>query len=410
VRRREMIELLMRRSGGTMGRLPEYMAGIIVGLYDVRATLAESDPSFADNAAAYLEHCREQDLCLTHGFADPPHDQNLPRTAFENLRVVEERADGIVIRGVKSVATLAPYANEYLGLAPNRPGLAAEEIVYFAVPMTVEGMRVVCRPTLAHPDRANHPLSPHFDEMDCWVVFDDVFVPRHRVFYLQRAEVHQDLLLRILSWAFYHILIRMAVKAEVLAGIGAAIADYLGVSKQPHVQYALCELIGYAEILRAFIYAAERDPQTSASGLLIPNPIQVTLGRMHGVEHHARILQVVRELSGSGILMAPGEAELANPELRPAVDRYLVGADARAPERFRLLKLAWEYTCESFGARQLLFEMHNAGTLPLTKQRLMAVYDTAPLIRLAQQLAGVEPAAAAPPPAAPHPVASERRP
>jgi 4-hydroxyphenylacetate 3-monooxygenase len=391
VRRREMIEYLMRRSGGTTGRLPEYMASIVVGLYDVRATLAESDPAFAENAAEYLEYCREQDLCLTHGFADPPHDQNLPRTAFENLRVVEERADGVVIRGVKSVATLAPYANEYLGLAPNRPGLAAAEIVYFAVPLTTEGLRVVCRPALAHPDAANHQLSPRFDEMDSWVVFDDVFVPKRRLFYLQRAEVHQDLLNRILAWAFYHILIRMAVKAEVLAGIGAAIADYLGLSKQPHVQLALCELIGYAETLRAFICAAERDPVPTASGLLIPNPTQITLGRIHGVEHHARILQTVRELSGSGILMAPGAAELAHPELAPAVDRYLVGADTRAPERFRMLKLAWEYTCESFGSRQLLFEMHNAGSQILNKQRLIAAYDTTPLIALAKQLAGIEP-------------------
>src|SRR4029078_12969657 len=102
--------------------------------------------------------------------------------------------------------------------------------------LTAEGVRVVCRPALAHPDAANHPLSPRFDEMDSWVVFDDVFVPKRRVFYLQRAEVHQDLLNRILAWAFYHILIRMAVKAEVLAGIGAAIADHLGPSKQSHRQ------------------------------------------------------------------------------------------------------------------------------------------------------------------------------
>ena len=43
-RRRRMIEFLARRSGGTLGRLPEYMASIIVGLYDVRATLAEVEP------------------------------------------------------------------------------------------------------------------------------------------------------------------------------------------------------------------------------------------------------------------------------------------------------------------------------------------------------------------------------
>jgi aromatic ring hydroxylase len=34
-----------------------------------------------------------------------------------------------------------------------------------------------------------------------------------------------------------------------------------------------------------------------------------------------------------------------------------VAHDEAAPERFRLLKLAWEYACDSFGSRQLLFEI-----------------------------------------------------
>ena len=58
------------------------------------------------------------------------------------------------------------------------------------------------------------------------------------MFYLHRTESHRDLLNQILSWAFYHILIRMACKAEVLAGIGAAISDYLGKQEQVPIQLA----------------------------------------------------------------------------------------------------------------------------------------------------------------------------
>jgi 4-hydroxyphenylacetate 3-monooxygenase len=409
VRRREMIELLMRRSGGVLGRLPEYMASLLVGLYDVQDILAQEDPAFARNAAAYFEYCRENDLCLTHGFADPPRDQRLPREAIENLTVIEERSDGVIVHGVKSVATLAPYANEYLSLAPNRPGIAPAEMVYFAVPLDAPGLRVHCRQPLGPARPADHPLSASYDEMDAWVVFDQVFVPRERLFYLQRVDVHADLFNRILSWAFYHILIRMAVKAEVLAGISAAMVDYLGSAKLPHVQLAMCDVLGYVETLRAFIYAAERDALTSPGGLAVPNPLPLTAGRIFGVEHHPRILQLVRELCGSGILMAPGEADLASPAVSADVYRYLVGGDARAPERFRLLKLAWEYAAESFGSRQLLFEMHNAGALLATKQRWVSSYDTTPLMRLARQLAGIEPdGAAAPAPGTPASAADGR--
>jgi 4-hydroxyphenylacetate 3-monooxygenase len=390
VGRRKMIELLMRRSGGTVGRLPEYMAAIMVGLYDVRTLLGQEDPSFEANVTEYFEYVRDNDLALTHSFADAPRDGRLSREKFENLRVVEERSDGIVIRGVKSVATLAPYADEYLALAPNRPGLSSDEIVYFAVPMATEGLKVYCRQPLARDNLADHPLSSRFDEMDAWVVFDNVFVPKNRVFYLHRTDSHRDLLNQMLSWAFYHILIRMACKAEVLAGIGAAITDYLGKEALPTTQLMLCDLYAYAETLRAFIIAAEQDPIESPTGLLIPNPKQITLGRIFGVDRHPEVLQIIRELCGSGLLMAPGAGELSNPDIRADVERYLIGPDTRAGERFQLLKLAWEYTCESFGSRQLLFEMHNAGAQQATKARLVATYDTSPHVALAKQLAGVD--------------------
>jgi 4-hydroxyphenylacetate 3-monooxygenase len=389
IRRRHMIEFLMRRTGGTAGRLPEYMASIVVGLYDVRHLLGQVDPRFVDNIVEYMQHVRENDLSLTHSFADAPHDARLSRDKFENLRVVEERSDGVIIRGVKSVATLGPYADEYLALAPNRPGLSSDEIAYFAVPVATPGLRMYCRPSFSNVNVADHPLSTRFDEMDTWVIFDDVFVPRKRVFYLQRAESHRDILNQILSWAFYHILIRMACKAEVLAGIGAALADYLGKEDQVPVQLMLCELYSYAETLRAFITAAEADPVDSKTGLIIPNPTQITLGRIYGVDRQPQILQVIRELSGSGLVMAPGEAEMDNPDISSDVERYLIGPDSRAPERFRLLKLAWEYTCESFGSRQLLFEMHNAGAQLATQQRLVKTYDASEHMRLAKQLAGI---------------------
>ena len=87
--------------------------------------------------------------------------------------------------------------------------------------------------------------------------------------------------------------------------------------------------------------------------------------------------------------MAPGQADLHNPEIGPHLHRYFVAQDEGASERFRLLKLAWEYACDSFGSRQLLFEMYNVGSLVTNKQRLASVYDTSPCVALAKELAGI---------------------
>ncbi len=388
-RRRRMIELLMRRGGAVMGRLPEYMALIMVGLYDTRQLLGEEDQAFCANVEAYFSYCRENDLALTHGFGDPPRARGLPLDAFERLKVVDQGADGITIRGVKSVATLAPYANEFLGLTAPAPELKPEEIVYFGVPINASGVHLVCREPLASQAPQDHPLSARYDEMDAWVVFDDVFVPRERVFYLRRADMNNQVFARVLAWASYHVLTRVAVKAEVLLGICAAVTDYLGTSKTEHSQIVLSKLIAHVEALRALLDKAEAQAVPSPSGLLLPNPALIQAGRVIAMEQHPKLLQLVREACGSGLLMAPRQADLDNPRIGAFVARYVAGQDERALERYRLLRLAWDYLADGFGSRQLLFEMYNANTLPVSRQRLLNNYDTSPYIQLAKELAGI---------------------
>lgn len=390
VLRRKVTEFFMRRTGGVIGRPPDFMALVLVGLYNARDLLAREDPGFAANAVSYFEYCRENDLSLTHGFGDPSGDRSLPPGSFEYLKVVEESAQGIVVRGAKPVVTFSPYANECLCVTVGRPGRRPEEVLCFAVPMNAKGVRVICRESLTKQSPEDHPLSAYFDELDAFVIFDDVVVPKERVFFLHRVDLYEELFRRILELGSYHVLVRTAVKAEVLLGVCAAMADYLGIGKSPQVQSTLADVISYVETLRAFITGAERNPVRSAFGLALPDPRQVLLGRIHSVQHHAHILQLVRDISGTAILMAPGHAEMTNPEIGGDLQRYLVGKDTRAIERFRMLKLAWDYTCDSFGSRQLLFEMHNAATLPINKGRLAQGYDTGPFVHLAKYLAGID--------------------
>src|SRR5579884_2454329 len=397
VRKRQMIEYLARHTGGVVGRLPEYIANIVLGLYDARDVLGAEDPGFAANAAAYFAHCRETDPCVSLGFVDPQRDRQRPATDFEFLKVVAERPDGLIVRGAKGVATLAPYANEFVCLTLPREGIPPEEVIHFAVPMGTPGIKIICREPLAPRVAAEHPLAAAYDEMDAWVVLDDVFVPRERVFYRRRPDRLGALHRRILAWAYYHGVVRMAVKAEVLLGICLAMTDYLGTAKVPHVQNGLADAICYVELLRALVHEAERQPVRSPSGLAIPNPTQVNVGRIYAVEREPHILQVVREVCSSNILMAPGQAELESPEIGQYVYRYLVGKDERAPERFRLLKLAWDYAVDSFGARQLLFDMFNASDLRANKASLAATYAPDAATTLARRLAGIPPPGARPP-------------
>src|SRR5215467_10608297 len=391
---RRMYELLVRRAGGVAARLPQHLATVVLGLYDIRDLLSKEDPAFAEHVAGYFEYCRENDQSIATVFSDPLHHRNHPVSRQELLRVAARRAGGIVVRGAKGVGTQAPYANELFCMAPPRPDLAPEQDVYFATPVNAEGVHVICREPLASSNPADHPVSASWDEMDSIVVFDDVFVPWQRVFYLRQSRaIDLAFEARLFQGAVglgpWYVLVRMAVKAEVLLGLCAAITDSLGTATQPTVQLALADAMVYLETLRAFVQAAEAHPVASPSGLALPNPTTALAGRIFSIERYPHILQIIRELCGSGILMAPGQADLHHSEIGPQLYRYVVGQDEESPARYRLLKLAWEYACDSFGARQLLHEMYNVGSLTTNKQRFASSYDTSPLVALAKELAGI---------------------
>src|SRR5215470_12646328 len=50
---RRMYETLVRRAGGVAARLPQHLATVVVGLYDVRDLLGRENPAFADHVARY---------------------------------------------------------------------------------------------------------------------------------------------------------------------------------------------------------------------------------------------------------------------------------------------------------------------------------------------------------------------
>jgi 4-hydroxyphenylacetate 3-monooxygenase len=229
-----------------------------------------------------------------------------------------------------------------------------------------------------------------YDEMDAWAIFEDVFVPNERIFFLDRLDLNAAIFRQIpAAWGYYFGNIRVVIKTEVLAGICYAITDYLGTRNTPRVEDLLADVVAHLETLRSLVKASEEQPVFTSEGLAMADPLQVMLGRILTLEQHQRMLDITRELCGSSILMAPAEADLDAPEIGPALRRYIGGSDKRALDRFKMMKLAWDYTSDSFAARQLLFEMYNASTLASNKARLLGTYDPAELVQLAKEIAGI---------------------
>lgn len=77
--------------------------------------------------------------------------------------------------------------------------------------------------------------------------------------------------------------------------------------------------------------------------------------------------------------MTPSERDLEGPR-RADIERYFQGAQAPAPERIQLFRLAWDIVGSAFGSRQLLYERYFSGDpIRFTAGRYLP-YTKAPLL------------------------------
>ncbi len=359
---------------GLMGRMPDFCNALITDLASGVADLGVRDPRFAENMRRYYEECRERDWCLTHTLVDPqvdrsrgPAEQSDPYLA---LRTVRETDAGVVVRGAKMLSTLAPFANE-LWVGPFYPRREGEEdyTLCFAVACDTPGLKFVCRePYDGGRGDFDRPLTSRYDEEDSLAVFDDVTVPWERIFIYRDIAIFNSILVRRPGYAQLQACIRGLAKLKLLAGLACQIAETIGRTDAVHVQAQLGELIANVELVGGLVRAAAEEVAAARREKLAHRSVAANLWVLIP-QCQVRAIQVIRELSGSGLIMTPSEKDFANPEIAAYLEKYLRGKDIAARDRVRLFKLAWDMIGEQFGSRQLQYEWFYAGDPYFTRQR-----------------------------------------
>lgn len=173
------------------------------------------------------------------------------------LRVVETRKDGIIVRGAKLCNTVAPYADEIIAI-PTRMMTDKDKdyAVAFAIPADTDGVKLLCRPGYHHKRKHLDAPAAHLGDVESFTIFDDVFVPKERVFMNgnEDPKVTPYAGFLALLFAHYHRHSYTGCKpavSEVLSSTAALVAEYNGIEKEKHVQEKLSHLIGVAELVFA---------------------------------------------------------------------------------------------------------------------------------------------------------------
>lgn len=365
VRIHKAIKLWAEAHGGLMGRSPDYLNvtfACFAGNADVWAR--RGNERGAQNMINYQKFIRENDLVLTHSIINPQVDRSVPEAeqgAGEvSLHKVGETEDAIIVRGARMLATLAPFADE-LAVYPGsdvRPQ-DGKYALAFCIPMNTPGLKFICRDSYTRERSVfDYPLSSRFDEMDAVVIFDDVHVPKDRVFMdgdpIGYSEVIGQGYWR--NYIIFQAMTRAWTKLEFAFGLAHKIAETTGVNAYDHVQEKLGEIWSMLEMTRSGVVSAMAGAfEIGNKGIWAPDdrPLLALRGLMP--KWITRAVELLKLIGGGGYMLTPSEADLAGP-LKDDIMKYYQSRNSDALKRIQLFRLGWDFIGSELGGRNDLYE------------------------------------------------------
>jgi 4-hydroxybutyryl-CoA dehydratase / vinylacetyl-CoA-Delta-isomerase len=395
-KRSELIAASTREGATLVVLIKEIGTDALYALHLIGERLAAAGkPEYRERVQKYHRFCRDNDLAIAVAQTDVKGDRSLGPTAQDHpdyyVRVVEERPDGVVVRGAKVHTSVSTNTNEVIVL-PTR-AMRPEDKAYaiaFALPINTPGLKLLASPHgSSKKDPFEHPISSRHKMMETLTVFDDVFVPNDRIFL--NGEIDFAGLLA-LTFVRYHRFTAVSYKLpllELLTGAGYAIAEANGVVRAAHVRDKLTQLVAYHTTVRGLIEHAAATC-TLEDGFAVPNTLITNVAKYHFAHNYHHAVQIVQDLAGGLLVTAPAAEDLTSEATRAYVLKYLGGAKGfDAEKRLRLLNLVADLTASDFGGYQEVLAVHAEGGFEAEKLQAYREYDFKTVTSYARKLAGV---------------------
>ena len=383
VLRRQALVQWAETHNGFMGRSPDHVASALAGQYMGMEVFEKYNGGYAGNFRSYFQYARDNDLFLSYVIINPQGNRAVEPSRQPNdfvLHVVDETAEGIVVSGAKMLGTSAIMANE-LFVANLQPLRAHEEkyAVSFAIPMATGGLRLLSRKSYeaSAVSRFDNPISSRFDENDALVYFDEVLVPRDRIFVNQSPDMCRAQFHDTPGHVFqnYQSQIRLTVKLRFLVGVARRICDTIGTTDLPPVQATLGKLASEVAAVDAFVLAMEVAGEQRGE-YFVPNRHLLYAAQVYTQDLYSEFITTIRDLAGGSLLMLPSSiADLEFPLTRKIVECTQVSERGTALDRVKFLKLAWDVLGSEFASRHQQYEMFYAGAKFVTRGHCFRSYD-----------------------------------
>ena len=310
---------------------------------------SEFGTNYQERLKAWILDSQSKGLTVAGALTDPkgnrslkPSQQPDPDT---NLRIVEVRDDGIVVRGAKIMICGTAAAHEIF-LMPG--GIYREEDRDFAVacvvPRDIEGLTIV---EATHPsDRREMEDTASGEVPDTgitqgWLLFNDVFVPNERVFMCKEYKYTSQVIQYFT--ANYRACIGACVsgQGDVMIGASILMARANGLSTKTFMNKLVDMSINNQITYGLGVGACAMGFQHPA-GSWFADPLTAHTNKVMVATLPYEVKRLTQEIGGGVVETGcmPSYKDLIHPDYGPLLLKYLKAGPASAETRFKAARLS----------------------------------------------------------------------
>ena len=371
-RRMRAMKAIADATYGLIGRSPDHVAGLVTGLAMKPDLLEGLRPGCGENLIRYYEYASRNDLYLSFAVTPPSGIRSREIYTGEarddpSLQVIGEDDNGVIVSGMKMLATGAVFADEvWIGNLTAIDDKRQNESITAALPINTTGVSFWAREPYERHARheADYPLSYRFDETDTVLVCDRVTIPWSRVFLHNDGAMSRRIYIETPANCYQNQQsnIRFWAKMGLIVGLASRMCQANGIEKIPAVRETLGRLAALEATIAGLVNGQIEACEPWPDGFVTPNRRMVYATLNWCQEHHTEIIDILRTLAGAAPLQMPASIDLvADPELKDRFERWWGTASMPAVDRLKLYKLAWDLIGSEFAGRHMLYERFYAG-------------------------------------------------
>ena len=346
----------------------------------------------------YLRYVQENDLVCDGAMTDPKGDRGLPPHRQPDpdvfMHVVEEKKDGIVVRGAKAHQTGAVNSHEVIVM----PTLSlkkedADWAISFALPSDARGITYIIGRQSSDTrkreegtiDRGNRTFGGH----EALIVFDDVFVPWERVFMYKEYEFAGDLVERFASYHRQSYACKVGV-GDILIGAAQTIARFNGTDSASHIRDKIIEMNHLNETLYCGCIACASEGSRQPSGTYCVDTLLANVHKQNITRFPYEIARLAQDIAGGLLVTLPSEQDFRSSEVGGWVQKYFrARSDVPTEHRMRILRLIENITMGSAAVGYLTESMHGAGSPQAQRIMISRLVDMEKKQKRAKELCGI---------------------